>query len=223
MNPRNRIWCSDLSMNQGEQNSFLTWIPLHLFLAVLVSLFHYFSFVSKKSFIFYCLRILRVWGETAVLGCRGSGWILSSQTCLVMTLSKLLCLSRLQCPSPPPTLSTHTHTHTHTHTVSTWGQSCRSCLKGGPCMHHPQVPCQFWSSSTFFSLFPESFCFHDLLTLVHYICLIPVFVQLQTWRGKTGEMPLCWAPTSSANQSLLVKTLIVSGSLKSPVNSCCGL
>ena len=125
MNPRNRIWCSDLSMNQGEQNSFLTWIPLHLFLAVLVSLFHYFSFVSKKSFIFYCLRILRVWGETAVLGCRGSGWILSSQTCLVMTLSKLLCLSRLQCPSPPPTLSTHTHTHTlnqlgDSHVVAAW-------------------------------------------------------------------------------------------------------
>ena len=119
--------------------------------------------------------------------------------------------------------SPHTHTHTHTHTESTWGQSCRSCLKGGPCMHHPQVPCQFWSSSTFFSLFPESFCFHDLLTLVHYIHLIPVFVQLQTWRGKTGEKPLCWAPTSSANQSLLVKTPIVSGNLKSPVNSCCGL
>ena len=154
INKRNWIWWSELSMNQEDQNSFLTWIPLYLYLA---SPLHSLSTIfplSLKNHVFSTAwrSILRVWGETTGLGSRRSGWILSSQICSVMTLSKLPNLSRRWCLSPSP-YNLHTHTHTNI-SESTWGQYVTAAWMPVPACITLKSLASSGRSSTFFSLFP---------------------------------------------------------------------
>lgn len=151
VNRRHWIWWPELSMNQEDQDSFLTWIPRYLYLASpLRPLSTIFPLSLKNRFFSTAWRsILRVWGEKTGLGSRRSGWILSSQICSVTTLSKLLNLSRHWCPSPSPY-----NLHTHTLVNQLGDSNVTAAWMPVPAYITLKSLASSGQSNTFFSLFP---------------------------------------------------------------------